>query len=71
MSNHNVTAVDIKDLITQIQITSNALYEFSSFYPEDLEPYNLIYLIAEKLKLQIDDLYVGFVCLHGDRLVQC
>lgn len=71
MSIRNVTVVDIKDLIGQIQITSNALYEFSSIYPENQEPYNLIYLIAEKLKLQIDDLYVDFVCLHGDRLVQC
>lgn len=71
MSRNNITVVDIENLIKQIKISSNALYEFSSVYPENLEPYNLIYLIAEKLKLQIDDLYVGFVCLHGDDFVKC
>jgi len=68
MSKDNVTVVDIKDLIGQIQITSSALYEFSSFYPENLEPYNLIYLIAERLSNEVDKLYIDFIRLHGDKL---
>jgi len=68
MSKDNVTVVDIKDLIGQIQITSSALYEFSSFYPDNLEPYNLIYLIAERLRNEVDKLYIDFIRLHGDKL---
>lgn len=71
MSKDNVTVVQIKDLISQIQITSNALYEFSSIYPDNLEPYNLIYLIAERLRNEVDSLYIDFIRLHGDHLVKC
>jgi len=71
MSKDNVTAVQIKDLIEQIQITANALYEFSSFYPENSPPYNMIYVIADRLRGEIDRLYIDFICLHGDQIVNC
>jgi len=71
MSTNDVTAVQIKDLIDQIQITANALYEFSCIYPVNSEPYNMIYVIADRLRGEIDRLYIDFICLHGDQIVNC
>lgn len=69
MSKDNITAVDIKHLIERIRITSDALFEFSSIYPVDSEPYNLIYVISEHLGEQVDKLYSTFKLLYDAELV--